>query len=250
MKIKNIFKSQEEKVLEEIKKNGSLNKLKKEQQDKDLKIIYKVFEKFILHFANFSFDISNAIDIIVDTSTKYNIPSEKINYFVTQINTSIFSVKSRLFYLLFDNSNKNKVDTLLKKSDSKISILLTSSLYLNTEHYPKILLLNKTIYKTFQKMIFKKMLMENKNLTMNSRMEIWKSMLNLVTIKNNKIKSILRAKFTYKKIIEGKNIELNLPHSCKEIIELDCLRTHFSENKENKQKVIYYNKYFRLLQEF
>lgn len=43
----------------------------------------------------------------------------------------------------------------------------------------------------------------------------------------------------YLDIIDEKNVSTNLNKSIKEIIDLDCKRTHFSEDKELKQKVFY-----------
>ena len=181
-KIKNIFKSDEVQKLEQKVKNENLGKIKKENQTKDLLRVYNEIEKFISHFANFSLDISHAIDIIVDIATKYNVPPEKISYFVTQINTSIFSVKSRNFYLYFDN-NKNKLDYLLKKFDTnkwRTAILINSALFLNNNEFPTILSINKATNKQFQKLIFKKLLLENKDITMSTRKVIWKQALKIV----------------------------------------------------------------------
>jgi len=184
-KIKNIFKSDQVIKLEEQRKNDDISKQKKEKQGKDILIVYKVLENFIGHFANFSLDISHAIDIIVDIATKYNVPSEKISYFVTQINTSIFSVKSRNFYILFDNKNSRRFDVSLKKLDAKSAIVMHSGLYLANNQFLNILMINKSINKNFQKMIFKKCLLENKNLTMKMRLAIWYRVLKIVRLYYN-----------------------------------------------------------------
>jgi hypothetical protein len=130
-----------------------------------------IIKEFIPHFANFSYEISEAIDLIVEISTKYKLRKEKISYFVTFLNSSYFTIKNNI------KSKKNRKQK--KNSEVLISNLLLATSYLDDTDILNVLRLNKNIKSKLSKKFYKMLLLKD-NLTLRRRIEIWKSILDIV----------------------------------------------------------------------
>ena len=138
-----------------------------------------VVNEFIPHFANFNFDVSEAIDIIVELSSKYNFQKEKISYFVTKLNSNIFTIKNKLNMKPHLNKGYNNAK-INKFYDSKFNSINLSLPYVPTRDYMSLLLANKNYFNKFSKILYKNILLKKKDLPMNIRLQIWKSILNVV----------------------------------------------------------------------
>lgn len=139
-----------------------------------------IVNEFIPHFANFNFDVSDAIDIIVELSSKYNFPKEKISYFVTKLNSNIFTIKNKLK----TKQNKGLITTKINKFyDSKFGAINHSLKFLSTNDYTSLLLANHNYFKRFSKIMYKNILLSKKDLPLNIRLNIWKNILNVVRSK-------------------------------------------------------------------
>lgn len=136
-----------------------------------------VVNEFIPHFANFNFDVSEAIDIIVELSSKYNFPKEKISYFVTKLNSNIFTIKNKLKSQKIKEFTNTKIN---KYYDSKFSAINHSMKFLTTGDYVNVFLANKNYYKRFSRILFKTILLKKKDLPLNIRLNIWKNILRVV----------------------------------------------------------------------
>ena len=139
-----------------------------------------VVNEFIPHFANFNFDVSEAIDIIVELSSKYNFPKEKISYFVTKLNSNIFTIKNKL------KPQQNKgfaINPKINKFyDIKFNALNHSLKFLQTSDYMSLLLANKNYYNKFSRILFKNVLLKSKDLKLDVRLKIWKNILKVVKL--------------------------------------------------------------------
>ena len=105
----------------------------------------KILKSFINHFANFNFDISDAIDFVVEICTYLNFPNETLSLFVTLINTSTYSIR-----------NKNNISCTIKsvvlknlktKNDNKLFSLLKAKDFLDNKEILNLSMINKNVYK-------------------------------------------------------------------------------------------------------
>lgn len=137
-----------------------------------------VINEFIPHFANFNFDVSEAIDIIVELSSKYNFPKEKISYFVTKLNSNIFTIKNKLK----PHQNRGFTNSKISKFyDSKFMSLTHSIKFIQTSDYLSLMLMNKNYNNKFSRIFFKNILLKKKDLPLDIRLNIWKNILNVVS---------------------------------------------------------------------
>ena len=138
-----------------------------------------VINEFIPHFANFNFDVSEAIDIIVELSSKYNLPKEKISYFVTKLNSNIFTIKNKLKPYQIKGYAGTKSN---KFYDSKFLSLTHSLKFFRTNDYLSLMLMNKNYYEKLSSIFFKNILLKKKDLPLDIRLNIWKNILKIVNI--------------------------------------------------------------------
>lgn len=190
-KLKNIFNSNA-KDKEEITNFTSRNFIKNMESpnynpNKKLLIekittteLCSIVKEYIPHFANFNFDISEAIDMIVELSSKYKVVKEKISYFVTYLNSCVFTIKNKLPNSKEDIERKKSKNNshLAKTNDYKITILSTSIKYLNISEFINLLLVNKNCKSKIGKKVYKHFLSNKKGF--GSRLEIWKCILKIV----------------------------------------------------------------------
>ena len=194
----------------------------------------EILEDYIQHFSNFNFEISDSTEIIVELSSKYKFDTSYVNYFVSKLNSNMFTVKNKDFdniekkidyQNLFFNINYFKHKNV---NDSKLKIILKILQFINIKEIPNLLTLNKTYNKKLEKFIYKNILLKYHNMSIKNHLKIWK-----ILLKYNKIKG----KYNYKKIIEEIK---NNPDSIetKDVIKLDVMRTLFLKDVElNREKI-------------
>jgi hypothetical protein len=158
------------------KQNGSNNNVAEKITHLEL---YSIIKEFIPHFANFNFEISEAIDMIVEIATKYKVTEDKIGYFVTFLNSSIFTVKSRMPNKRILPNRKRTKSVSNKMGDLKVGIIQNCIDYLNGDDLLNMIILNKNYHSKMTKKIYKKLLTDPK-LDISKRLQIWKNILNVV----------------------------------------------------------------------
>jgi len=180
---KNFFKNDDDQIKEnKINSQKHLENLKimKEQKIKKQAEVFAVLKEFIPHFANFNFDVSIAIDIIVEEATKYEFSKDKISFFVTFLNSSVFTIKNNKYYQqLTQPSNSSNV---FKLNDSKIAILIKSAEFLDKKLQFNLLTLNKLSSKKLEKLCLKSELLKKNHSNTRIRVAIWKKLLKYVRI--------------------------------------------------------------------
>jgi hypothetical protein len=190
-------------------KGGLISKMKnlftsaviKENKKVELSIIYTqiydqvksneaavVVKEYIPHFCNFNFDVSEAIDIIVELSSKYNYDTEKVSFFISLLNSNMFTIKNNssklnklVDYTDYKTSYMNKsFKKYMAMNDQTLTIIAHSLKYLNVKDYGNILTVNKNYYKKLSKIVYQNVLLKYHNMSIAKRLEIWKSLLKIV----------------------------------------------------------------------
>jgi hypothetical protein len=137
----------------------------------------EIIKEFITYFANFNYDPSEAIDLIVEISTKYKVTKDKISYFVTMLNSYMFSIKNSNF---IKKKTKKPLPSLQKPVEFKTQLFLLGLNYLPHADIVNVLCTNKAITSKISKKVYKRLL--NSGITLKQRLEIWQSLLNIVNI--------------------------------------------------------------------
>jgi hypothetical protein len=144
-----------------------------------------VVKEYIVHFSNFNYDVSEAIDIIVEMSNVYNYEKEKVSYFISLLNSNYFTVKNKPLeevkpsnyeQLFFSKDFKS----YQKLNDNLISTVVSSMKYLPIKDYASILTLNKNFHKKLKKIVYKNILFKYHHMDNDTRLKIWRSLLNVV----------------------------------------------------------------------
>jgi hypothetical protein len=145
-----------------------------------------VLHNFITHFANFNFDVSTAIDIIVEYSTKYEFDKDKVSYYISILNSDMFTIKNKNslekdidIHSIYFNRDFKKYMSL---NDNVISIFAYAFRYLKNDDYANILCLNKTFNKKLTKILYKNILLKYHNMDNNMRLKLWSNLLKVVNI--------------------------------------------------------------------
>lgn len=167
-------------ILENLKKNESAN----------------IMREFLTHFCNFHFEVSEANDLIVEYSMKYNYEPEKVNLYISMLNSNMFTIKNKSAKVSFVDFKKTGIEKKFKNyfnlNDEKLIILASSLKYVNLTDYPSLLTVNKNYNKKISKIIFSNILLnyqDNKNNSFHKaenqkriRLGIWRNALNIVYI--------------------------------------------------------------------
>jgi len=169
-----------------INKYNELDSKKKLLVEKAIiKETTSILREFIPHFANFNFEISEAIDLLVELSTKYKFEKEKLNFFVTFLNSNYYTIKNKSA-VVSKNGNLEPERKTLKKNkirELKFDSILLSLNYLDNVSKTKLLQINKAFANKNQKKIYYKILknLEKDNKLSNElRLNLWKKILNVV----------------------------------------------------------------------
>jgi hypothetical protein len=139
---------------------------------------------FISHFANFNFDVSTAMDIIVEYAAKYDIDKDRVSYLISSLNSNMFSIKNKSQLQKFIDINSIYFNRDFKKymslNDNVISIFAYTFRYLNNSDYLNILCLNKTFNRKLTKILYKNILLKYHNMDNKMRMRLWSNILKVV----------------------------------------------------------------------
>jgi len=157
-----------------------------------------ILREFIMHFCNFNFEISEANDLIVEFSMKYNYEQEKVCHFISLLNSNMFTIKNRSSKIPladFRNTWNNKeFKKYMNLNDDKLIIFASSLKYMNLADYPKLMIINKNFNKKVSKILFSNLLLNYQDGRRNNiyhknenskkiRLGIWTKVLKIVKIK-------------------------------------------------------------------
>lgn len=101
----------------------------------------KIIKSFINYFANFNYDISEAIDFVVQICTDLNFPNERLSLFVTLINTSTYSIRNK--YHINGLIKNSMLRNMLKNIDMKIFAISSARKYLTKKEFLNVITINK-----------------------------------------------------------------------------------------------------------
>jgi hypothetical protein len=120
--------------------------------------------------------------MLVELCTKYKVEKEKIGFFVTMLNSSVYTIKNRLNNSGVINENEKRKKLLMnlsKVNDFRVTIISSSLKYLKMDEYMNLISLNKQTFKKISKMVYKHIL-NKEGISLHTRVEIWKSILEVV----------------------------------------------------------------------
>ena len=195
----------------------------------------EVVEEYIHHFSNFNVPKERAIEIIKEIYNIYKFQKSYLEYFICEIKSNTFSNKKVVINDIFEETEKkynyNKYsfihnETKQVKNAPKITALICSLKYLDSQDYYNILLLNKEFYHSTKNVINKIILLKNPEMTLEKKLIIWKKILNY---------SENKEKYNYGEI-KDKAIEKSITKKGRDVIDLDVVRTSFENDKELNQK--------------
>ena len=202
----------------------------------------QIIEEYINHFSNFNFDQKIASKLILDLADKYKFDGSFVTYFMAKLNSNMClnqnsiekekEIKQINYDKLYFNSPDNKRIIKYKHIfDEKLRILIYSLGYLELKDFPNILALNKNFNKDLVNIIYKNILIKYHDMDIKTHLKIWKILYNY-----NEIKKELGLEANIEETMKSFNMD-ELQNS-KDIIDLDIVRTNFSENKiQNQLKI-------------
>lgn len=122
-----------------------------------------VLKEFLIHFANFNIEISDAINIIVEVSSKYNFPRERVSLYVTLLNSNYLTIKNTIpdkikkqksSSLIISKKNIGLYDDVYTNSlNMKCIILYNSSFFISKNEISNLFILNKDLSKILKNKI-------------------------------------------------------------------------------------------------
>lgn len=199
-------------------------------------VCVKIIEDYIQHFSNFSLEISDSIDIIINLSLQYKFDREYVNYFNAELNSNFNTIKNKTALLediehkvdyqsLYFNESFCEDRSLITKYEKLVCYSLK---YLQIKDFINILCVNKNFNKRLKKIIYRNVLLKYHDMPMKVRLDIWKILLNYHEIKKN---------INYQELIKVMKEKPETVPS-KDIIELDVTRTPFEKDvKLNREKI-------------
>ena len=142
--------------------------------------------------------------------------------------------------LYFNSPDNKRIIKYKHIFDEKLRILIYSLGYLELKDFPNILALNKNFNKDLVNIIYKNILIKYHDMDIKTHLKIWKILLGFYEIKKlynyNEIKKELGLEANIEETMKSFNMD-ELQNS-KDIIDLDIVRTNFSENKiQNQLKI-------------
>jgi len=179
LKSEPLLQVNKEQVLECLRKTESAN----------------ILREFLTHFCNFNFDVSEANDLIVENSIKYNYEPEKVNFYISMLNSNMFTIKNKFTKVSFVDFKTSGIEKNFKKyinlNDNKLIILASCLKYTNLTDYPNLLTINKNYNKKISKIIFSNILLNYQDSKLNNglhkhenqkkvRLGLWRKALNIV----------------------------------------------------------------------
>ena len=166
------------------------------------KIVHNSVKKYIFHMANYNVAYIDVLNFIKDINEDFPfIKDEYWSFYLDYYNSSLYSIKKQIFETNITNIKiKKKINHIKRKDEYKneiqnniinefkynqkkriIFILKKSINFLNNKEKSKLLCLNKKL--NIFKYIFKSLL-EDKNLSLDKHIKIWKTILGCSKMKN------------------------------------------------------------------
>ena len=228
-KMKSIFGSKHKKIENDI----LFNQL---SDQKKADVAVKIIEDYIQHFSNFSLEISDSIDIIINLQVEFNFDREYVNFFNAMLNSNFNTVKSKTaliediehkvdYKALYFNENFCDDRSLVNTYEK---LCCYSLKYLQIKDFINVLCISKKFNAKLKKIIYRNVLLKYHDMPIKDRLDIWKTILNYHSAKRNK---------NYKELLEEMKAKPEIVPS-RDIIELDVARTPFVSNaKENRAKI-------------
>ena len=197
----------------------------------------EVIEEYIQHFSNFNLSRDKSKAIIDEFYKKYKFDKMYYDYFMLEIksnsNCSKYQTEIILNNDIIEKYDKFNFNVKRKKSYSenkKLNSIAFSVSYLNLNDYKNIMILNSDYYKLLKKVIYKQILLKYPNMNIGKKITIWKIILDF---------SEFKKEYNYKDI---KNYIIEKSENNKgrgrDVIDLDVVRTTFTENKDENQRKI------------
>lgn len=151
-----------------------------------------VLREYIVYFANFNFNITDAMNVIVEIATKYNFPKERISLYVTLLNTHSFTIKNNLPKFIKENTLIKKINNNVSFSNNdnvysysanekKSFVIFLSSHYIEKHFYIDFITLNKECNFYLCNKFFGNILNNLEPTELDIRLKIWKSLLKVVS---------------------------------------------------------------------
>ena len=199
-------------------------------------IAVKVVEDYIQHFANYNQEINDSIDIIVKCSIEYKFDREYVNYFNAELHSNLHTVTTKQAIM---EGIENTVDYKslyfmekycedFKKLQPREILLAYGMKFLPLNDFPSLLTINKNVYDSLAKPVFKNILFKYNNMPIETRIKIWKNLINYHEISK---------KYNYQDTL-SKIKEIKIDKDSPDIIDLDAMRTPFdSDQAENRIKI-------------
>ena len=196
--------------------------------------LFNIIRDFLVHFGNFNLDLPSSNDIILEISSEENLSTEQISFFVSFINSNMYNIKNNKIKKPIKKTHNNQDliinNKILTTNNTKLRYILitlnSAFRFLEIKDYININLLNKTLYQTTQKIIYKKyFLKEDKNYEFEKHMKMYFNILHY----NPDV-------IIYETILK-EALNINLPII--DIIEVDIIRTFFDEDQDNNRKKLH-----------
>ena len=206
----------------------------------------QVIDEYISHFSNFNLDLKIASKLILDLADKYKFGDSFVTYFMAKLNSNMClrediskkEIKEINYDKLFFNSPNN--DTIIKYKhifDTKLRGIIYSLSYLEIKDFPNILALNKTYNKDLVKIIYKNILIKYHDMDIKTHLNVWKILLDYYEIQKLYNYSEIKKELGLDKSIEEMTKTINIEdlQNSNDIVDLDIVRTNFTNNKKQNQ---------------
>lgn len=208
-------------------------------KEKSNSYLNEVLNEYIDHFINYDFIEKKTFSLIEQLSEQYYLNAKQKKYFIKMIQSNTIYKKESNPYLtgIIKYDSKEDINKICLKYDSskkfkkikndKSKILLFVMKYLNYKDILNILCLNKESYSILKKYLYKNILIKyHSKYDIKKHISIWKIILDY-----NEIKS----KYNYSKIKDSIINKNTKKDHIFDTIELDCIRTLFTNNQESNQ---------------
>ena len=194
--------------------------------------IHKIILLYISFLINYNEGIKNSTELLFQICKNFSFNQYLTSYYITFLKNYSYSIKNINNIKYYSKNNMtNENESLIISLDNNNIIITNIIKYIDNKNLVKFLLLNKKYNKEIKNFIYKIILKQLDNNTINIKtyISIWKSLLNYNEIKNlypyeeNKSKAL---KIMYNK-------RFNSDYS---VIDVDCIRTYFINDEKLEEK--------------
>lgn len=168
-----------------------------------IKDLQGIIQEFIPYFCSFNYYLEDSIMLVKELSIQYNVEKEKQNFFslylISCSNTikkntqsTVIQREMRLNTKIYDIKHQSKTQLVSKypiarniqfmSIKHKVLILIKSCVFLPLDDFTSLLQLNKAISIKAKRKLVKAYLDQNKVTRLNTRLKLWHSILNIVSV--------------------------------------------------------------------